>query len=72
KPEVEPAYMESTYAGFMSLKLLRISLNEPYKIIGFVLSCMNSNGGFRRSIEHGISSFENTYYAVSILKELIG
>lgn len=70
RPEVEPAYMESTHAGFMSLRLLGFPTEGIHKTLRFVLACQNANGGFRRSLEHGISSFENAYHAVSILKEL--
>jgi len=62
-------YMEHTYYGALSLELLGEKSRYPEKTINFVLECQNRNGGFARS-DLGISTFENTYYAISIMKKL--
>ncbi|MEM0303313.1 MAG: hypothetical protein QXI54_09125 [Archaeoglobaceae archaeon] len=36
----------------------------------FVENLQNYNGGFRRSVYGGISTLEDTYYAISVLKYL--
>ena len=40
------------------------------KLKGFVLSRQNEDCGFRRSIYGGISTLENTYYAVECLRHM--
>ncbi|MFN3621536.1 MAG: hypothetical protein ACK4TI_01465 [Nitrososphaerales archaeon] len=36
----------------------------------FIYSCYNPKGGFRRSINLGISTLEDTFYAFSSLSKL--
>ncbi|MEM3523335.1 MAG: prenyltransferase/squalene oxidase repeat-containing protein [Thermoproteota archaeon] len=70
KPGAKPSFMEPTFMGITCLRLFN---QEPLYLdetIGFILGCLNSNGGFRRSLEHGISSFEYTFQAVSSLRML--
>jgi len=62
-------YMEHTYYGVMTLALLNQESMYPSQAIDFVLKCQNKNGGFARS-DLGISTFENTYQAVSVLQRL--
>ena len=62
-------YMEHTYYGVMTLNLLGESCRFPSQTADFVLRCQNANGGFARS-DSGISTFENTFQAVSILQKL--
>jgi len=62
-------YMEHTYYGVMTLELLGETCRYPSQIIAFLLNCQNKNGGFARS-DLGISTFENTFQAVSIMKAL--
>lgn len=62
-------YMEHTYYGVMALDALGKRCRFQSQSIDFVLGCQNSNGGFARA-DLGISSFENTFQAVSILKKL--
>jgi hypothetical protein len=62
-------YMEHTYFGVMSLDLLGEKSRYPLQTIEFVLGCQNNNGGFARS-DLGISTFENTFQAVEVLRKL--
>jgi hypothetical protein len=60
-------YMEHVYYGASTLELLGERLGYPEETAEFVLTCQNLNGGFARS-DLGISSFEDTFFAVSVLK----
>jgi hypothetical protein len=60
-------YMEHIYYGISTLELLGEHARYPEKTAELVLRCQNSNGGFARS-DLGISTFENTFHAVSILR----
>ena len=60
-------YMEHVYFGVSTLALLGEQARYPRETRQFVLKCQNTNGGFARA-DLGISSFEDTLYAVSILR----
>lgn len=62
-------YMEHTYYGVMTLDLLGEKSKYPTQTIDWVLKCQNKKGGFARS-DLGISTFEDTYYAIKILQKL--
>jgi len=66
-PKSTTPYMEYTYYGVMTLDLLGEDCRYPAQTIDFVLRCQNANGGFARS-DLGISTFENTFQAVSVLR----
>jgi hypothetical protein len=66
-PRSSIPYMEHVYYGVATLDLLGERVRYPEKTAEFVLRCQNSNGGFARS-DLGISTFEYTFYAVSILR----
>ena len=66
-PRSSIPYMEHTYYGISTLELLGEHARYPEKTAELVLRCQNSNGGFARS-DLGISTFENTFHAVSILR----
>ncbi|MEM3616847.1 MAG: prenyltransferase/squalene oxidase repeat-containing protein [Candidatus Bathyarchaeia archaeon] len=66
-PNASTPYMEHIYYGASTLNLLGESLRYPKQTAELVLKCQNANGGFARS-DLGISTFEDTFYAVSILK----
>ena len=68
-PRSAPPYMEHTYYGVMTLDLLGENCRFPSQTIDFVLKCQRDNGGFARS-DLGISTFENTFHAVSIMQKL--
>ena len=63
-------YMEHTYYGVMTLDLLGEKSRYPMQTVDWILKCQNKNGGFARS-DLGISSFIDTYYAVSLLQKLM-
>jgi len=62
-------YMEPTYYGVMTLDLLGKNSRFPSQTTDFVLKCQRANGGFARA-DMGISTFENTFQAISILRKL--
>ncbi|MEM3407608.1 MAG: prenyltransferase/squalene oxidase repeat-containing protein [Nitrososphaerota archaeon] len=68
-PDISKPYMEHTYYGTMIIDLFGENLKYPENTSQFVLNCQNSNGGFARS-EFGISTFEDTFYAVNILRKI--
>ncbi|MGC9094336.1 MAG: prenyltransferase/squalene oxidase repeat-containing protein [Candidatus Bathyarchaeia archaeon] len=68
-PSSSTPFMEHVYYGVSTLNLLGESLRYPRQTAEFVLRCQNVNGGFARS-DLGISTFEDTFYAVSILKTI--
>ena len=65
-PRSSNPYMEHTYYGVSTVELLGEHARYPEKTAELVLKCQNSNGGFARS-DLGISTFEDTFYALSIL-----
>ncbi|MGB9693563.1 MAG: prenyltransferase/squalene oxidase repeat-containing protein [Fervidobacterium sp.] len=68
-PYSSTPYMEHVYYGVSTLSLLGQHLRYPKQTAEFVLKCQNSNGGFARS-DIGISTFEDTFYAVSVLQTI--
>lgn len=50
-------------------KMLNSQIDKE-KILSFVLSLQNNDGGFRRSSYLGISELEYTYRAIHIIKTL--
>jgi len=70
KPGAKPSFMEPTFMGLACLRLFKEEPLYPEETVSFILGCQNANGGFRRSLEHGISSFEYTFQAVSSLEML--
>ena len=68
-PRSVTPYMEHTYYGVMTLDLLGENCRFPSQTMDFVLKCQRGNGGFARS-DLGISTFENTFQAVNMLRKL--
>ena len=66
-PNASTPYMEHIYYGASTLTILGGRLRYPNQTAELVLRCQNANGGFARS-DLGISTFEDTFYAVSLLK----
>ena len=64
-PEVSLPFLQEVYAGATILRIMDAPLTYPEATRELVLGLQNSNGGFRRSIELGLSTFEDTYYALS-------
>jgi len=68
-PNTSPAHMEHAYHGVASLSLLEKQPKYPQQIARSIFRCQRSNGGFARS-ETGISTLEDTYYAIDTLGRL--
>jgi len=68
-PRTGQPYIEYTYYGATALGTLGDNCRFPAQTIDFLLKCQKGNGGFARS-DLGISTFENTFQAVSILRRL--
>lgn len=68
-PEGTKPYMEHVYFGFSTLAFFNQKLRYPKETAEFILRCQNANGGFARS-EIGISTFEDTFYAATVLRHL--
>jgi hypothetical protein len=69
-PELFPIYLEDTYFGAKALAAFGEKLRYPAETARLVAKFQNPNGGFRRSIFIGISEFESTYQAISLLRML--
>jgi len=69
-PGITPPYIEDIYFGLECAELLGIKPRHPAETEWFLSSCQNTNGGFRRSIYQGISTLDNTYFALSSLQKL--
>jgi len=69
-PNVTLPYLQDIYSGVLILNLMGEKCAYPEETKELVLGLQNSNGGFRRSIELGISTFEDTYYALNVLRRL--
>jgi hypothetical protein len=68
-PDSFTPYMEHTFYGVMALDALGENCTFPSQTVDFVRRCQNANGGFARA-DLGISTFENTFQAVSIMQKL--
>jgi hypothetical protein len=62
--------LEDLYYGLKLLSVLGETCLYPYLNRELIGKFQNGNGGFRRSIFLGISTFEDTYYALSSLDNL--
>ncbi|WP_297093015.1 hypothetical protein [Thermococcus sp.] len=62
-----PPYLEPTFYATRGLELQGERPNCPKRHIRFIRTLQNPNGGFRRSLELGISNFQNTYRALAVL-----
>jgi len=66
-PDSVNPYMEHIYYGTAALTILGETVRYPEETAEFILKCQNLNGGFARS-DLGIATFEDTYYAISVLQ----
>jgi hypothetical protein len=66
-PESHDPYfiMDDIYFGAKCPDVLRKNCRFPSQTLDLVARFQNENGGFRRSIFLGISTFESTYHAIS-------
>ncbi len=71
KPGIPHSYsLEYTYYGLQVMDLLNIKPLFSNMHVDFIYKCYNPNGGFRRSVNLGISTLEDTFYAISSLSKL--
>ncbi len=64
-------FIEDIYWLVSGLANLGEKAKLPDKIVNFVTECRRTNGGFSRATEIGIPTLEYTFYALSILKEIV-
>ncbi|ADC64336.1 Prenyltransferase/squalene oxidase [Ferroglobus placidus DSM 10642] len=68
-PQSYPPYVEDTFYALSCLKILGYKYKNR-KIVDWIAILQNADGGFRRSTYGGISTLENSFYAVASLKLL--
>jgi len=61
------SYLEYLHAGLVLSQLLEYKINYATQCLDFVLNCQTNKGGFARSIDGGIATLENTFYAINSL-----
>ena len=66
-----PPYLEPTFYATRGLELQGEHPTCPKRHIWFIRQLQNPNGGFRRSIELGISNFQNTYRALAVVASMV-
>lgn len=66
-----PPYLEPTFYATRGLELQNEKPSCPRRHIWFIQQLHNSNGGFRRSLELGISNFQNTYRALAVVASMV-
>jgi hypothetical protein len=66
-----PPYLEPTFYATRGLELQGETPTCPRRHIWFIKQLQNSNGGFRRSLELGISNFQNTYRALAVVDAMM-
>lgn len=71
-PGTSPGCIEHIHAGVVTSALIGHQPAFLTQAEQAVPRCMNDNGGFSRSLGGGISTLENTYYAVHSLSILAG
>lgn len=63
-------FMDLTYYGVNLMRELNMELDYKNETMDFIAKCQNANGGFGRSYAGGISTLENSYYAINVLSVL--
>ncbi len=66
-----PPYLEPTFYALRGMQLQGEKVSCFNRHVWFIKTLQNPNGGFRRSIELGISNFQNTYRALASLDVLL-
>jgi len=66
-----PPYLEPTFYATRGLEIQRESPTCPKRHVWFIRQLQNPNGGFRRSLELGISNFQNTYRALAVVASMV-
>ena len=72
-PESHDPYfiMDDIYFGVKCLDVLGKNYRFPSQTLDLIARFQNENGGFRRSIFLGISTFESTYHAISTCSTIL-
>jgi len=72
-PESRDLYfiMDDIYFGVKCLDILGKNSRFPSQTLDLITRFQNENGGFRRSIFLGISTFESTYHAISTCSTIL-
>jgi hypothetical protein len=72
-PESHDPYfiMDDIYFGVKCLDVLGRNCRFPSQTLDLIARFQNENGGFRRSIFLGISTFESTYHAISACSTIL-
>ena len=66
----EAQFIEGLYWLTMGLANLGMKPNMPDKVMTFVMMCQRLGGGFSRAPVMAIPTLEDTFYALSILREI--
>ncbi len=69
-PDTSPSFIEHIYAGAIASNTIAYRPHYINQCIKLITKCQNNNGGFSRAADGGISTLENTYYAIHSLKLL--
>ncbi|MCD6154155.1 MAG: hypothetical protein J7J07_09665 [Syntrophobacterales bacterium] len=69
-PNASLFYIEHIYGGLVASNIMSYKPRYTGQCADFVRYCQNNNGGFSRGTYGGISTIENTYYAVHSLSLL--
>ncbi|KCZ70942.1 hypothetical protein ANME2D_02971 [Candidatus Methanoperedens nitroreducens] len=69
-PDTSPSFIEHIYAGAIASNIISYKPCYINQCIEIIRKCQNNNGGFSRAADGGISTLENTYYAIRSLKLL--
>ena len=70
RQERDVYFLENLYYLSSACCILGETLSEPEQAISFVLGCQRDSGGFARARPMGIATLEDTYYAISLFKQL--
>ena len=66
-----PPYLEPTFYATRGLEIQNETPACPKRHVWFIRQLQNPNGGFRRSLELGISNFQNTYRALAVVASIV-
>jgi hypothetical protein len=67
-PNTSMSYLEQVHGGLVACRILSYKPRYLDQCISFIKGCQNHNGGFSR--QRGISTLEDTYYAIHSLSML--
>jgi len=68
--DIESMFLEQIYWFINSMKILNKNNENRERLLNLLTNFQNYNGGFRRSKYMGISTLEDTFYALSVLKQI--